>query len=1079
MVSRASRHNEEARKLPAISSTIARHRTLLPSILSSQRPQTSTMNTKKSILTIALAATLAACGGTSSSDDDATNQGPTDPTYANCSAGTKDLDGITYTFPATSHGDTSQATATNQIEGGEQKWVANAYCNNGVVELSDPKVESTICFGGYQNVGDICEAIIYESCPAQTRIEGDFGTQFSFPEQPHGASETISNLFIATNEEFPEKVDFGSDEIFESLTSDCNDGERIQRDYSVLQTSLNCPAGEQEIGEVNYSFPLTAHNSTINLSGTKTIDGGSQNTSIEGYCANTDMTFSEPVVESVSCDNGYEQSGNSCIRVYNSCPAQTITYGDFSTQFNFPEQEHLASQTASSSIEATNEEFPNLIDFGTYNVDEELTSDCNDGERIQRDYSVLQTSLNCPAGEQEIEGVNYSFPLTAHNSTINLSGTKTIDGGSQNTSIEGYCANTDMTFSEPVVESVSCDNGYEQSGNSCIRVYNSCPAQTITQGDFGTQFSFPQQEHLASQTASNSFEATNEEFPNLIDFGTHNVDEELTSDCNDGERIQRDYSVLQTSLNCPAGEQEIEGVNYSFPLTAHNSTIDLSGTKTIDGGSQNTSIEGYCANTDMTFSEPVVESVSCDNGYEQNGNSCVAKTYESCPAQTITYGDFSTQFNFPEQEHLASQTASSSIEATNEEFPNLIDFGTYNVDEELTSDCNDGERTQRDYSILQTDMNCDAGSTTFEDTTFNFERQAHNTTFTLNAQESDDYNTTTSSADFSCENTVVSYENNFNQTTEYKELDQSTIIQALQDFYAMAQSSQENNVTFYGTQTDDNNNTYNVNYTNLKGGNGLEGILMGHIPDQPDQNVYVIGKDPTGLAYLDFQIEDEGLQDIKILEGDMVNNDSNIAGTLQEGMTLPEIEESMEKLKEGNFVYTDQGLLVYVSGGNSSSNPSTEFLYFLRNANFINREDHGKTRNNLNISSGIGPNYSFGTPFLRDNNGDNIEVQTHVNFNPIGNYNDGTFNLNQNLIDIIEGIQKLDKSELPNASYSLMIPISNTSNGNTKNFPLGPFHKGLMGIPTMTRNNNNRINLGTFLYCPGNGTYDTEFDDCS
>ena len=59
-----------------------------------------------------------------------------------------------------------------------------------------------------------------------------------------------------------------------------------------------------------------------------------------------------------------------------------------------------------------------------------------------------------------------------------------------------------------------------------------------------------------------------------------------------------------------------------------------------------------------------------------------------------------------------------------------------------------------------------------------------------------------------------------------------------------------------------------------------------------------------------------------------------------------------------------------------------------------------------------------------------------------------------------------------------MIPVSNTSNGNTKNFPLGPLHKGLMGIPTMTRNENNRINLGTFLYCSGNGTYDNEFDDC-
>ena len=134
--------------------------------------------------------------------------------------------------------------------------------------------------------------------------------------------------------------------------------------------------------------------------------------------------------------------------------------------------------------------------------------------------------------------------------------------------------------------------------------------------------------------------------------------------------------------------------------------------------------------------------------------------------------------------------------------------------------------------------------------------------------------------------------------------------------------------------------------------------------------------------------------------------------------------------------------------------------------------------NNLSIFSGIGPNYSFGTPFLRDNSGNIVEVRTNTG-NPIGSYNQETFTLNQDLINVVDGIQKLDKSQIPNASYSLMIPISNTSNGNTINFPLGPFHKGLMGIPTVTKNENNRIDLGAFEYCSGNGTYDTEFDDCS
>ena len=393
--------------------------------------------------------------------------------------------------------------------------------------------------------------------------------------------------------------------------------------------------------------------------------------------------------------------------------------------------------------------------------------------------------------------------------------------------------------------------------------------------------------------------------------------------------------------------------------------------------------------------------------------------------------------------------------------------------------CNAGYKQEGNACTIETASDCIAGTITTNGVVFEYSAFKHGETQDVSTIQEDDYGHTTSTDTLQCDNSSVSSQGNFNQTTEHKELDQSTIIQALQDFYAMAQSSQENNVTFYGTLTDDNNNTYNVNYTNLKGENDLEGILMGHIPDQPDQNVYVIGESPTGLAYLDFQTEEQGLQDINITADDLVNNDSNIAGVFQEGMTLPKIQESMEKLKEGNFVYTDQGLLVYVIGGNVSLNPSSEFSYTLRNQNDIEREDHGKTKNNTNIISGIGPNYSFGTPFLRNNSGNFLEVETDLSFNPIGNYNDGTFTLHPLLIDITEAIQKSDKSQIPNASYSLMIPVSNTGNGDTINFPLGPIHKGLMGIPTMTRNNNNRIDLGTFEYCSGNGTYVVEFDGCN
>ena len=458
-------------------------------------------------------------------------------------------------------------------------------------------------------------------------------------------------------------------------------------------------------------------------------------------------------------------------------------------------------------------------------------------------------------------------------------------------------------------------------------------------------------------------------------------------------------------------------------------------------------------------------------------------TYADCSAGTQDLDGIT--YTFPATDHgkTSQATGVNSIEGGEQNMiadaycnDSIITLSNPQIED---TSCNEGYRQEGNACTIETASDCIAGTITTNGVVFEYSAFKHGETQDVSTIQEDDYGHTTSTDTLQCDNSSVSSQGNFNQTTEHKELDQSTIIQALQDFYAMAQSSQENNVTFYGTLTDDNNNTYNVNYTNLKGENDLEGILMGHIPDQPDQNVYVIGKDPTGLAYLDFQTEKQGLQDINITADDLVNNDSNVAGTIQEGMTLPEIEESMEKLKEGNFVYTDQGLLVYVSGGNSSSNPSTEFLYFLRNENFINREDHGKTRNNLNISSGIGPNYSFGNPFLTDSSGNFLEVETDLSFNPIGSYNDGTFTLHPLLIDITEAIQKSDKSQIPNASYSLMIPVSNTGNGDTKNFPLGPFHKGLMGIPTVTKNENNRIDLGTFRYCSGNGTYDTENDVCN
>ena len=150
------------------------------------------MNTKKSILTIALAAALAACGGASSSDDDAANQGPINPTYADCSAGTQELDGITYTFSSTNHGETSQATATNPIDGGEQRLTATASCNDGTIELSDAQIDSTICDTGYRKDGNICTIETTSAdCIAGTITTN--GVTFEYLAFKHGETQDVSS----------------------------------------------------------------------------------------------------------------------------------------------------------------------------------------------------------------------------------------------------------------------------------------------------------------------------------------------------------------------------------------------------------------------------------------------------------------------------------------------------------------------------------------------------------------------------------------------------------------------------------------------------------------------------------------------------------------------------------------------------------------------------------------------------------------------------------------------------------------------------------------------------------------------
>ena len=270
------------------------------------------MNTKKSILTIALAATLAACGGSSSSDDDASNGGPTNPTYADCSAGTQDLDGITYTFPATNHGDTSQATGVNSIEGGEQKMTADAYCNDSVTTLSNPQIENTSCSDGYKQDGNVCTIETSSDCAAGTIIIN--GVVFEYSAFNNGETQEVSTTQSGT---------------YEST----NYTDTIQcSDFAVSsQGNFNQTTTENQLGATLTKQYLTEQGYTE-------ITDGSVNPEFWDINSSNELSFVKP---SEGAEYSIFQTNDltpSYVLVVENAPAQTkphITDGEYSQNENY------------------------------------------------------------------------------------------------------------------------------------------------------------------------------------------------------------------------------------------------------------------------------------------------------------------------------------------------------------------------------------------------------------------------------------------------------------------------------------------------------------------------------------------------------------------------------------------------------------------------------------------------------------------------------------------------------------------------------------------------------------------------
>ena len=133
---------------------------------------------------------LSACssgGGSSTSNNN--GGGRTTPTYEDCFAGTQSFEGISYSFPDTLHNQTSQATGENSIDGGEQKMIADAHCNDSIINLSNAQLEDTSCDTGYRQEGDFCIVEPSSDCEAgEITING---VTFNYQQFKDGETQNV------------------------------------------------------------------------------------------------------------------------------------------------------------------------------------------------------------------------------------------------------------------------------------------------------------------------------------------------------------------------------------------------------------------------------------------------------------------------------------------------------------------------------------------------------------------------------------------------------------------------------------------------------------------------------------------------------------------------------------------------------------------------------------------------------------------------------------------------------------------------------------------------------------------------
>ena len=226
----------------------------------------------------------------------------------------------------------------------------------------------------------------------------------------------------------------------------------------------NCMAGSV-VGVryvVSYPHETVAHGGTTSLFATASIAGGTASYTAQGLCDDGVMKVSGEV-ETVSCSSGYTLQGGSCMALCSSGVTDGYSHGDI-----LHGETEGVSKTASISGGSARYTATASCSAGAVSISGESVSSvsCNSG------YSRNGNSCMAMCSSGKVSG--YSHSRLYHGGSQSVSKWVNISGGRKYYKATARCSNGSVSITSSYVSSVSCNSGYQRSGNSCKALKRSC-----------------------------------------------------------------------------------------------------------------------------------------------------------------------------------------------------------------------------------------------------------------------------------------------------------------------------------------------------------------------------------------------------------------------------------------------------------------------------------------------------------------------------------------------------------------------------------------------------------------------------